>query len=93
MDFVSDIKMNMNLVRSNIRPWTDKEGNERYYVNAVSALISDYRTANDCELRSYYDEVEMRASGGRVRQIIESNNQLLCIDTDCGHGQNEDGKN
>lgn len=73
MDYVSDIKMNMNLVRSNIRPWTDKEGNERYYVNAVSFLISDYRTANDCELRSFYDYEEMRASGGRVRQIIESN--------------------
>lgn len=73
MDFVSDIKMNMNLVRSNIRPWTDKEGNERFYVNNLSSLISDYRTANNCELRAYYDETEMRASGGRVRQIIESN--------------------
>lgn len=73
MDYVSDTKMNMALVKSKIRPWTDKEGKERYYINNVPYLISDYRSAMNCELYSYYDYELMRASGGRVREIIESN--------------------
>lgn len=73
MDYVSDIKMNMNLVRSAILPWKDKEGNERFYINNVEYLISDYRRATNTELRSYYNWDEMRASGGRVREIIEGN--------------------
>ena len=36
-------------------------------------MVSNYRSANDCEMKSYYDIVNMRASAGRVREIIESN--------------------
>jgi len=71
--YKSDVKMNMNLVRSNLKPWTDKEGNDRYYVNDLGYLLSKYRSATDSNLKSYYDWGEMRASGGRVREIIEGN--------------------
>lgn len=73
MDYKSDIKMNMNVVSSIIRPWTDKDGNVRYYINNISTLISDYRAKTDSEVVSYYDFEEMHASGGRVRLIIEGN--------------------
>lgn len=73
MDYISDAKMNMALVRSELKPWTDKEGHERYYINDVGHLISEFRIATGTELRSYYDHEMMRASGGRVRQIVEDN--------------------
>ena len=73
MDFKSDIKMNMKLVESGLRPWTDKEGNIRFYVNNVSDLIDDYRDATGHSFDTSYDFVNMRASPGRVREIIESN--------------------
>jgi hypothetical protein len=84
MDYVSDMKMNMALVKSKIRPWTDKEGKERYYINNVPYLISDYRSATNCELCSYYDHEMMRASGGRVREIIEQYNPSCDLEVDGG---------
>ncbi|MBQ1293275.1 MAG: hypothetical protein IIY21_04510 [Clostridiales bacterium] len=71
--FKSDVKMNMNIVKSVLRPWTDKEGNVRYYINDIEMMLNNYRSATDSHLRSYYDWEEMRASGGRVREIIEGN--------------------
>lgn len=44
MDYVSETKMDMRKVRS-IRPWTDKEGNERFYIRDVGSLVSEYRHA------------------------------------------------
>ena len=73
MDYKSDIKMNMNLVKSALRPWTDKEGSTRYYINGIGTMLYNYRSATDSHLRSFYDWGEMRASGGRVREIIEGN--------------------
>lgn len=69
----SDVRMNMNLVKSGLKPWTDKEGNVRYYINNLEYLLSNYRTAVGKELRAYYDHVEMHASAGRVKQIVEAN--------------------
>lgn len=71
--YKSDVKMNMNLVRSNLKPWTDKEGNIRYYINGIQTMLYNYRSATDSHLRSYYDYDDMHASGGRVREIIEGN--------------------
>lgn len=73
MDFKSDIKLNAKLVKDRICPWTDKEGNQKFYINNIEQILSKYRSAMDCELRAYYDYEEMRASPGRVRQIIEQN--------------------
>ena len=71
--FRSDVKMNMNIVKSALRPWTDKEGNTRYYINNIEMMLNNYRSATNSHMNSYYDWGEMRASGGRVREIIEGN--------------------
>lgn len=72
-DFVGTQKLNMDAVRSDLKPWIAKDGSVRYYVNCIELVIADYREATGRDLRSYYDWSEMRASAGRVRSIIEGN--------------------
>ena len=77
----------MDTVKSCLKPWMDKDGNVRYYVNDIESLIYEYREYNDVELVSYYDYENMRASAGRVRQKIEHNilsKTKIYIDSD-GH--------
>ena len=72
-EYVSRMSVCVEKVQSELKPWTDRNGNVRYYVNNIEYWIDKYRSATDTHLRSYYDWSEMRASGGRVREIIEGN--------------------
>lgn len=72
-DFIGTKTMNMDIVKAELKPWTDKDGNTRYYLNNIASLIGAYRRDTGRELNSYYDHEECRASGGRVRQCIEAN--------------------
>lgn len=68
---VSTQPVDMDRVRAALKPWTAKDGSVRYYINNIGNLLDDSRTARGVERRSYYDWVEMRASYGRVADIIE----------------------
>lgn len=72
-EYVSRMSVCVEKVQSELKPWTDKNGNVRYYVNHIEEWIDEYRDVTDTHLRSYYNWSEMRASGGRVREILEGN--------------------
>lgn len=64
-DFVDTRTYDMNRIKSLFRPWTSKDGEIRYYINDATHLIESEH--------DYYDWGEMRASGGRVWNIIIGN--------------------
>ena len=71
-EYIGEMKMNMNVVMSDLKSWTAKDGSIRYYVNNIGLLIDDWREYNHCELSTFKWD-EYRASPGRVRECIEAN--------------------
>lgn len=70
-DYMSSERYDVERIKSYIRPWMDKEGNPRYYVD-VPHLVNAYRDDTDTHLRGHWDYWE-GANGARVRECIEAN--------------------
>lgn len=70
-DYISDIRMNMDIVISKLRPWTDKEGKVSYV--EVGKIIDECREIRNYDAHSFYDWEDMCASPGRVMECIERN--------------------
>ena len=64
----------MAVVMSSIKPWTAPDGSVRYYIDSVSRVLSDYRSAGHDSLAHHgFSFDDDRAGPLRVRECIEAN--------------------